>query len=289
MSETQTDPAAFDEAAEVAAYEAEQQEAAPPAAEAAEAAPEPERAPKHVPLAVLMQEREAHRREREERQRLQAQFEQGNKRLEMLISSLQQPQRPADPVPDINTDPVGYFQRQLEATQRELAEVKQFKEQVAQQSTMTAQEAQFLNAYRTDAMAFAQKAPDFTGAYNHFKEMVIRDALETGADPEEAIAEMEARERQIVARALRTGKSPAEAVYNAARRYGFKGAAPTATADAKMEAMQRGQTAAKSTAAPGGARGRFEGLTVEALANMSEAEFSKVPESIVNRLLGANR
>lgn len=284
MSETLTDPATFDEAAETAAYEAEQQEAPPAPAETAEAPPEPERAPKHVPLAVLMQEREALRQERAERQRLMQLYEQSNKRLEDFVKAVT-PKPAPEPVPDINTDPVGYFQRQLAETQRELAEVKGFKQQFEQQGQQSAEEAQFINTYRMDAATFAQKAQDFPTAYDHFKQAVIRDALETGADPQEAVAEMEAKERAIVARALRTGKSPAEAVYKAAQRYGYKGAAPAANATAKMDAMQRGQQAAKSTAAPG-ARGRYEGLTAETLASMSQAEFDRVPPDVVRRLLG---
>ena len=210
-------------------------------------------------------------------------FEQSNRRLEEFVKAVA-PKPVAEPLPDINTDPVGYFQRQLAETQRELAEVKGFKQQFEQQGQQSAEESQFINAYRMDAMKFSQTAQDFRTAYDHFKEAVIRDALETGADPQEAVAEMEARERQIVARALRTGKSPAEAVYNAAQRYGYK-ATTAPSASAKMDAMQRGATAAKSTASPG-ARGRFEGLTAEALASMSQDDFNKVPEAVVRRVLG---
>lgn len=259
---------------------------APPPSPAAETAPETQRQGDKVPLATLMEERAALKREREANKALREQFETGNKRLEMLLASFQQaqPQRQAEPTPDINTDPVGFFQRENQTLRQELDGLKQFREQFEQRGQQTVQEVNFLNAYRTDAMTFSQKTPDFTPAYNHFKEVVIRDALESGADPEEAVAEMEAQERKLVDRALRNGKSPAEAVYNAAKRYGFKATAQ-ASPDAKMDAMQRGQSAARSTSASG-ARGRYDGLSIESLAAMSEAEFAKVPQSIVNRLLG---
>ena len=285
MSETVSEPA-FDEAAEVEAYEAEQAEtAAPPPA--AEAAPEARRTDDKVPLAVLMEERAIARAAREEVTRLREQTEQQNRRLEQFMEGIQSrlPQRAAEPAPDINTDPVGYFQRQLAETQRELAEVKGFKQQFEQQGQQFTQEQQFISRYTADAHQFAAKAQDFPQAYEHLKESLVREYLEAGFSPQEAIAELQQQERKVAARAFQDGRSPAEAIYKLAKARGF---APKPDGAAKMDAMQRGQAAAKSTAAPGG-RGRFDGLTVETLANMSAADFAKVPEAIVNRLLGAQR
>lgn len=288
MSETVSEPV-FDEAAELAAYDAEQSETEASApAPAPEAAPEADRGEgQRVPLAVLMREREAARLAKEESARLRETLEAGNKRLEMLVQQWQQqnPPRPAEPVPDINTDPVGYFQRQLAETQRELAEVKGFKQQFEQQGQQLSQEQQFINRYSADAHQFVAKAPDFPQAYEYLKESLVREAMEAGFSPQEAIADLQHRERVVAAKAFQDGRSPAEAIYKLAKARGF---APKPDAAAKMDAMQRGQVAAKSTAAPGG-RGRYDGLTVEALSNMPTKEFNellaKAPH-VVDRLLG---
>lgn len=257
-------------------------DAPPQAAETAPEAAEP-RAPKTVPLAVLM-------REREEKRQIQEQFERGNARLEQLLAAFQQQQapqpaaRPAPTIPDINTDPVGHFAAKQEAAERELAEIKEWRARQEQQAQGQSQEQQFIAAYTTDAAKFASKQADFPAAYNHVKESLVRDFLEAGYTPQDAIAELQDQERKIAARAFREGRSPAEAIYRLAKARGFTGV-PQADPAARMEAMQRGQAAARTTAGPG-ARGRFEGLTVESLANMSDAEFARVPQNIVNRLLG---
>jgi hypothetical protein len=284
LSETVSDPV-FDEAAEVEAYEAEQAEAAAPPP-AAEAPPEADRGEgQKVPLAVLMREREAAKAAREENARLREQFDLGNKRLEMLMERLQ-PQRPPEPVPDINVDPVGHFQRQNAELQHKVQEMEAWKANQEQQGQQITQEQQFYRALHTQAAVFREQAPDLDQAVSFLSDSLRKDYLAVGLTMEQAQQQLRAQEQFIASNAMRQGRNPAEAIYALAKARGF--APKAADGAARMDAMQRGETAARSTMAPGG-RGRFEGLTVEALASMSTADFEKVPEAVVNRLLGANR
>jgi DNA-binding ferritin-like protein len=266
LSETQTDPAAYeDTATDTEAFAPEPE--APPPAETAEAAPQPKQS---VPLAVLMEEREATKRERAERMRLQEQMERGNERLQQLLHQFQPPQQPREPVPDINTDPVGFFKAQLDATQRELAEVKQFRDQSAQQSQAQHQQQQFLASYQADAAQFAQRAPDFGEAYNHVTQSLLQDYMEAGYSVQEARAELQEQERKIAERAFRDGRSPAEAIYKLAKSRGFSAKSPPA--EARIDAMQRGQQVARSTAG-GNTRAAGDGMTFAELANMPSDQF----------------
>lgn len=277
MSGTETDPGPDQQFLDDVAAETPPQEAPP-------AAPEPQqKAPQTVPLAVLMEEREALRRERAERVRLQEQFDRGNQRLEQLIAGMQKQAAPPDPIPALETDPVGHFKRLAEEHQREIEELRQFKTRFEQQGQAQTQEQQIVGAYRADAMAFKAKTADFDPAYEHFKQTIYDMATQAGATPDQAISEVLSQEQRLVQTALRNGRSPAEVVYNTAKKWGFSAAPPAKPAE-RMDALQRGQQAARPAA--GGARGQYEGLTIQELSAMSESDFANVPENIVKRILG---
>lgn len=283
MSDTNTD-ALLDEARDFSADEAEpQQDAAPPVAEAA---PEPPRqSEKSVPLAVLLEERAAARAAREELQRVREQSEQSNRRLEELMAAFRErmPQRPAEPIPDMQTDPVGYFQRRDAELSREVAELRAFKQQFEQQGQQLTQEEQFYRTIHERAAEYRAQAPDLDDAVKFLADSLRRDYMEGGLSPAEAQEQLRQQEKLIAGKALREGRNPAEALYRLAKSRGFAPKAPPA--EAKMDAMQRGQAAARSTAAPG-ARGRYDGLTIEGVSRMSAAEIAKLPDDVFRRLMG---
>lgn len=265
-------------------------EAEAPEVETQDAAPEQqqERAPQRVPLAELMQERERRKSLEQELARNREEFQRGNARLEELMQTVRQsvqPQRQAEPVPDINTDPVGFFKHQLEATQRDLEEQKQFRKQFEQQGQQLTQQQQLVAAYQADANAYKEKAPDWDQAYHHFKKTVFDMAVEAGATPEQAMQEMLVQEQRIVTTALHNRKSPAEVVFKTAQRWGYKGEGK-ADPEARMAAMERGQAAAKTTSGGGSGGARYDNVTVERLANMTPEEFARVPMSIVDKVMG---
>jgi hypothetical protein len=288
LSETTTDHGEYTEA-DFEAEVAEAQDHTAPHAQDTEAAPEggdvaPKPQQRSVPLGELLAERKRAQAAVEEARQLREMTERGNARLEQLIASMQ-PKPPAEPAPDLNTDPVGYFQRQNAELARQVQELAQFKQQFETQGQRATQEQQFYAAYHAQAAEFQQTAaPDLGDAMKHLAASLRQDYQAVGLSPAEAQEQIDAQERFIVARAMREGRNPVEAMYSLAKARGYAGAKPPQNGQARMQAMQAGQAAARTTAGP--ARGdRFAGLTVETLANMSEAEFSRVPADLVDRLL----
>lgn len=285
MSETTSDHGEYTEAD----FETEVAEAQDNAAtDAQDTAPAPEgdvapAATKRVPLAELMEERRQRQAATEELRHLREMTDRGNARLEQLMQTLQ-PRAPAEPAPDLNTDPVGYFQRQTAELARQVQELAQFKQRIEQTGQRSTQEQQFYQAYHAQAAEFQQQAPDLGDAMKHLASSLRADYQAVGLTPAEAQEQIDAQERFIVAKAMREGRNPVEAMYALAKARGYSGAQPAQNGQARMQAMQAGQAAARTTAGP--ARGdRFAGLTVETLASMSEAEFRRVPTELVDRLL----
>lgn len=281
------------------ADEFEPQADAPEVEAQAEPAPQQEqddRPQQRVPLAVLLQEREALKQEREalrqeraERVRLQQLYESGTNQLQEMMQQVRGVAQPRAPetIPDVNTDPVGHFAAKDALRERELAELKQWKQQFDQQGQQLSQQQQLVAAYQADATAFKAKAPDWDNAYQHFMKSIVEASIEAGATPEQAMQEMQIQEQRIVATALRNGKSPAEVVFNSAKRWGYQ-AKPPAQPDpaARMAAMERGQVAAKTTSGGGSGGGRYDNVTPAQLANMTPEEFFRVPQHIVDKVMG---
>lgn len=282
MSETTTD---YTPDEQLALNPAGAPDTAPEAAPPAETPPEePQQRPQQtVPLASLMEERERAKVAREENRRLQQMIEDGNKRLAELARAVA-PKPPAEQLPDLNTDPVGYFKAENDALKRQLAEVAQWKQQLEQQGQQVTAEQQFYQTYQAQVAQYQQQAPDTMDALQHLSRVLRSDFQALGMSPQEATEAINQQERMIVAKAFRDGVNPAERLYAYAKTRGYQGAAKPDGA-ARMEAMQRGQAAAKSTSGPA-ARDGYAGLTLEDVTKMPYQEFSKIPETVLNRLLG---
>jgi hypothetical protein len=94
-------------------------------------------------------------------------------------------------------------------------------------------------------------------------------------------------ERGLVAQAFRSRRSPAQMLYNLAVARGFTAPAPSSATQQqadpaqKVEQIARGQrVAGASLSGAGGSSG--EGLTADALANMSEEEFAAMAAKLGN-------
>lgn len=269
--------------------EAEQVEAQDTAdtEEASESDVAPRPAPRSVPLGELLAERKRAQAAVEEVRQLREMTERGNSRLEQLIANMQ-PKAPAEPAPDLNTDPVGYFQRQNAELQRQVQDLAQFKQQFEQQGQRSTQEQQFYQAYHAQAAEFQQEAPDLGDAMRHLATSLRQDYAAVGLNSAEAQQQIDAQERFIVAKAMREGRNPVAAMYALAKARGYGGAKPAQNGQGRMQAMQAGQAAARTTAGPARSD-RNAGLTYNELANMPEAEFARLyakNPTLVNRLLG---
>jgi len=198
--------------------------------------------------------------EREKRVRVE-------ERLNLLAEALS-PQQQADerqavredPRPDPERDVFGYMawqERRSERLERALQETQNALVQSHQQYQGDRAAQQFISTYRQDARNFARQNPDFAQAYQYILADRDRELKEMGyADPNQRLQIITAEERDLVTRNLQARKSPAAAIYALAKGRGFKGGG-------------RG---------PGGT----DGMSVAAIANLSDDEFA----SLTNRLGG---
>src|SRR5690606_10890134 len=193
-------------------------------------------------------------------------------------------EEPIDPDEDI-FGALKQAQRQNKALRERMT--KGQAQQEAQQKARD-ESQQFQSTYRSDALSFAKKTPDFGDAYNYLIDNMHAELKAMGVDDEAARDKaIAARERDFVSGLIAAKKSPAAALYELAKVRGFqRKAAPApapapsapaadASAVAKLEAINKAKDTAVSLGGAGGSAGG-EVLTLETLANMPEAEFEQL-------------
>jgi hypothetical protein len=269
-------------AADVDAQLAEMHSSESEPVETTAAEPEEKAAPevkKVVPLAALHEERRA-------RQALQAQIQERdrqhaeqmqriNQRLEMLTT-------PQKQMPDREQDPVGYLDErigQVALTQQQLMQQQQAERHAQQQAQALEQVKSHVVAVANE---FAKQTPDLGEAVNYMNAMRTRELIVQGNDPQQAayLAGKELDEAAI--QWAVQGRNPAQTAYEFAKARGYT---PKASGAAeKIAAQQKGTAAAKSLG--GGGAVSAGKLTAEALANMSDADFSKLTDSDWRQAMG---
>lgn len=199
------------------------------------------------------------------------------------------------PAPDPEKDIFAYVQwqqKKIELQDKRFNEMleAQMAAQQAQQNQQQSQ--QFQQAYQNDAINFIQKQPDFPEAYKFIANSFATELKSMGYNDQQIQQRLMQEEAVLVSEAFQRNMSPAQVIYDRARARGYN---PTQAAQQhqqntqqKLETIQKGQRATASLSAAGGSSG--EGLTVEAIANMSEEEFaalhSKLGKSKIRQLLG---
>lgn len=250
----------------------------------------------------LQAEREARTKEQIERAKVAERLDLLNAALAPQPKAEEKPAPPPDPEQDI----FGYAKWQgerLAALERQLGEVNGQVGKVKEQGAAEWQEARLRQSYVNDAQRFASATPDFGTAYVHLLQTRDQELAHIGhADPKKRAEMIAAEEREIVAAALQAGVSPSERIYGLAKLRGYApaaasaqanggaapaagngngaaangGAAPAASAAAapsvsdEIARIKAGADASKSLSQAGGSPG---GLTLEALASMSQDEF----------------
>jgi hypothetical protein len=255
----------------------------PDDAEPAEAEPEPAEAErKNVPLAVLREEREKRQEiqnKLEETRRTMAQME---GRFQQLVQGLQQQgqqQQPQPQAPTPDEDPIGLL-RQMAAE----------REQTRQASAQQQAKAQFEQHVGALEAQYMQANPDYREAAEFLQTRRLADLEAMGiADPHRRHAALYEETVGLAANAIASGKNPAEVAFNLARTWGFQPKAQrqeqtVGAAEQKIEAAQRGQAASRSLSSGGGSSP--QGLTLEAVANLSDEEFSKLSDAKWAKLWG---
>jgi len=236
---------------------------------------------KTVPHAALHKERVRRKETETHLASLQEQLIRAEERLRMF-DEMNKPEQPEDAeVPDPNEDPIAA----LEAATKRIDDLQSRLDGTQQQTQEAQRQAQITDYYRQDAQRLVAEKPEFADSYRFLMEGRHRELETIGVTDSAERARMIAQEEQsLVDTAIQRGASPAEMVYNIALARGFKPAAPAsvetkAPETEKIEQIERGQrTAGATLTGAGGVSG--EGLTVEALANMSEDEFAAVAEKL---------
>ncbi len=262
---------------------------------------------KYVPVQALHRERDLHKQTRGELAATREKNARVEERLAILTEIMEAP-TPGDaatPTPaaiesaptledivDPETDIFKFSKQMLEHSRKQDAYIKKLEEKVSGSDQMTRSQFDALQAdqaIRSDVTSFYAKQPDFINAYNHLR--TTRDAALQAlgfADKGARDAQIASEEKALATNALKTKKSYAETLYSLAKAYGY--ALPAAVvpppadptpavrqpgvdpaSQAKIESIQNGKTASATLNGAGGSPA--EGLTMEKLANMNEAEF----------------
>lgn len=247
----------------------EQIEGAPEGDPAADPATDQQQpaAQKMVPLSALHEARAETRKEREERIRNEAVF---NDRLTKIQQALAVRERPPElAIPEFDADPALHLKHRLD-------QQDQIIQQTQQERQRAHLEQQFHTVYQRAAQQFSAEAVDFPQAYQHAVGHMTALERATGIS---AVA----MEQEIAATALRQGRNPAQAIYEFAKVVGYAQRA----AEPPLAAQQRGQAATRSVGqggSPGGtvntAAQELARADLKTIGAMSDADFEKVLATI---------
>lgn len=271
LEETAEEKQYFDNSGEVEAEEPAEVEAEEPEAEAeAEAEPKPaddeeeDKVQATVPYSAL-------HKERARRKELQARVDEQERRFAEKIRELEQRvQKPEVKVPDLQADPVVNLDSRVKSVEQAAEEIRRAKAEQEQRQAAQQQQNAIISRYREEAEDFKSEHADFDEAYQWLIEQRSNELEALGhTDREQRMMFMASQEFDIVQVALRQGVNPAERLYEVAKRRGFK---PKPKAD-KIATLEKGQKAARSIGAAGGATAKASSL--EALLSMSDSEFDK--------------
>lgn len=266
-----------------------------------EVKPEPEKAPVHVPLAELQEERKRRKAESEKREEAERNYLKLNERLSTLMEVAKAQQAPTVKddkieVPDITADPVGHFKAQTEILRRQLEEnltwrkeQEDFRKKQEDQTTQVNNIQRLGQIVSAKEVEFRTTTPDYDEASVFLRQMRDGQLLAFG---HEDLAERQQLLNQdavaIAAQALAKGKNPAEVIYNMAKASGWKpktAAPPAVTATAlptqpasvtdeqKVKMASNGQKANQSLSQIAGAA--TPPVTLESLLKLSDDEFAK--------------
>lgn len=188
-----------------------------------------------------------------------------------------QPQPEEDPEPNVEEDPFGHGKwvaRQVASLREQYQQgIQQTQHQAAEQHRWN----QFTESYKADAIAFAQKTPDFLEAYNYVANQVIREFERTSENPEEARQKAILYERDVVWKAQQKGQSASEIIYEMAKDRGYRPAAAETVPDAAATSIQRkanGIQQNRSLSSAGGTSGK-PSMAMEDIVKMSQPEYAK--------------
>ncbi len=254
---------------------------------------------KFVPHGAFHKERERRKATEAELQTYREKMARADERLSVLNEIIstgesnpqpQQAQTAEDaPPPDPEVDIFAYVKWQAEQIKKLEGEHKTQAQQ--RENARLATEVQ--TYYRNDALAFVKETPDFADAYQYVAQSYANEMRARGLNDQQIQQQLMAEESAIAYQSMLRKTSPARTIYEMAKARGWSAKGPQPSnvqpaAQQKIATIQKAQNVTATLSGAGTSGG--EGLTAEALANMSEEEFAAVSARIgknkMRQLLG---
>ena len=213
--------------------------------------------------------------ERMKRKELKERLDKQEQRFQDFIQRI-----PKDEPPQFENDTqrLAYDQQQLA---KSVEEQKRFQDDQKKAQDQYRQTQNLVAAYAAKADEYSKAQPDFNEAYKFLLESRKNEYLAVGYSHEQVSEFLQADELAIVQKAFQDEANPAERIYKIAQTRGY-----TKKAEAKpnLENLEKGIKQNKTLASVSGASSK--GLTLEAIADMSDEEFAKLDYAEIRRIAG---
>lgn len=158
----------------------------------------------------------------------------------------------------------------IEATQKELAEIKARQEQMDMANRLNTMESEF-----------AKQNSEYEAAKQFYFDKLVGNFKARGYTEEDVQRGLQQDVQDIVNRSLQNGANPAEKIFELAKTFGYQPKGTQATEKVRNISTAQQPSASRVTgSAPKGE------LTAEQIAELSEAEIANLPEETVRRAFG---
>lgn len=244
--------------------------------------------PELVPHEALKEARAENRLLRKEVEELKQTMTKGDANLQKLLKAVEKAE--AAPAPKYEDDAAGHLKHKTDALEQENAGLKKAVDEVNAKFAKQDENAQagdkmqrFAAMVTSKEQAFAKENPDYFKAADFVAAVWKDEFLEAGWNAEEIPQMVFQKSLAITNQAVQKEKDPAETIYKLAKRYGFaskppedkpgdKKAETKSDGETKLEALKRGQEAAKTN---GGGSGPDD-LSLSALAELDDDAIDKL-------------
>lgn len=197
-----------------------------------------------------------------------------------------EPEREIDPNEDI-FGAYAQMAKKLKELESKFGETDHSTRQRLEQMALQAQAQQ-------DLTSFASKQPEFMDAYRHLVTARHRQLEALGVeDQAQRNQAIEAEARDLIASAIKSGQSAAERLWKLALASGYQvkpkddaddpAAKINGKAKEEIDRINKGKKASVSLKGAGTAANSLENLTINRLAEMSQAEYNRTRKSYVEK------
>lgn len=208
-----------------------------------------------------------------------------DQRLEELrlavLERTQQESAQDEPQPPSKDDPVAYLDYQMGELRRRLdtlgtltLEQRQEAEQRMRQEAEAAQAQRFVLEVNESARRKAAEVPDYQDAVKYGIGLLRDHLMAQGLAGDQLEAAVMSEFYGVAAAARRAGQDPASAIYETAKRFGYQPKAQAAPS--AVEAVRKGQSAAKSLSNVGG--------SAKAGSRITYTDYLELPDSLQRKI-----